>query len=62
MSSQTTQSMLKAAQWERAKGELRAFVAIQGSYPSGENSERWRQLEARVDSFIASVEDDALDE
>lgn len=60
----TVDDMLKAQQWERAKGELRALVALQGSYPSTEDerASRWRHLSEAVESFIASVEERALQE
>ena len=58
--------MMKAQQWERAKGELRALVAMQGSFTSGggdtHETTRWRELGKRVESFIKSVEDDGLEE
>lgn len=54
---------LKAQQWERAKGELRALVALQGSHESnGSNTERWRELDRSVEDFIKSVEDNGLQE
>ena len=56
---------LAAQQWERTKGELRATVALQGSWSSGEDSEqwrRWKRLEHQVESFIGSVEENALQE
>lgn len=62
---------MKQAQWEIAKGHLRALVTMQGSYSSGgrfpgeemSSTERvWRELEARVEAFIKSVEDDSLHE
>lgn len=63
------EAALKSAQWERAKGELRALVHMQGSYISGEapggtssETERWLELGLRVEAFIKSVEDDGLQE
>jgi hypothetical protein len=57
-------SALKGMTWERAKGELRALVALQGSYGSravGDTSEQtWEKLEKRVDAFIKYVEDNGL--
>jgi hypothetical protein len=58
---------MKAQQWERAKGELRALIAIQGSYslgrgPGDDRPAKWQRLQVRVDEFIQSVEDDALQE
>ena len=57
-------AMLKAAQWERAKGELRALVSMQGSYSSGGDDtheyKRWQDLEKRVEAFVADVEDNGL--
>lgn len=58
---------MKAQQWERAKGELRALVAIQGSYslgrgPGDDEPEKWQRLQMAVDEFIRSVENDGLQE
>lgn len=61
-------SALKSAQWERAKGELRALVALQASYTDlvpqhmRTKPDRWIQLSDRVEDFIKAVEDDALQE
>lgn len=62
-------SALKAAQWERVKGELRALVAMQGSYSShempGETSStmaRFVMLDKRVQVFIKDIEDEGLHE
>jgi len=54
--------MLKSQQWERVKGELRAMVAMQGSYQAGENTEQWNRLDCIVEDFIREVEDNGLDE
>jgi hypothetical protein len=44
---ETVTNMLKAAAWERAKGELRALVAIQGSYTSNDGrAEKWEACSA----------------
>ena len=54
---------MKAAQWERAKGELRALAVLQGSYQSGTgNGDRWMKLHQKVESFIRDIEEDALQE
>lgn len=59
---------MKAATWERAKGELRALVAIKGSQasyrgsPSEDKPFPYQALEAEVDAFIARVEDEGLQE
>jgi hypothetical protein len=53
---------LKAAQWEKAKGELRALVALQGSYPAGENTERWKACNDAVEAFVDKVEFEGLAE
>lgn len=58
-------SAMKAQQWERAKGELRALVSLQGSYHSGCEGDQWekyRELSERTEKFIEEVEDDALQE
>ncbi len=48
---------LKAQQWERAKGELRALVALQGSYSYTANTaDKLEKVEARVEEFIADFE------
>lgn len=52
---------MKAAAWERAKGELRGLVHIQGSYSHGSPAgDCWRELESTVDKFIAEIEDNGL--
>lgn len=54
---------LKAQQWERAKGELRAFVALTGSYCRGaDQTERYAEALERVEAFIAKMEGDAIAE
>jgi len=58
---------MKAMQWERAKGELRALIALQGSYslgrgPGDETPAKWQRLEAEVNKFIEHIEDNALQE
>jgi hypothetical protein len=54
-------SAMKAQQWERAKGELRALVAIQGSHQAlGGNTERFVALHDSVEAFIKSAEDEGL--
>ena len=55
--------MLKAQQWERAKGEMRAFAAICGSYNSDAGmGDRWEEIEARIEDFIKAFEGDGLHE
>lgn len=57
---------LKGQAWERAKGELRALVQIQGSYSTGIPShmktepDQWELLKAKVNEFIEAVENDGL--
>lgn len=58
---------MKAMQWERAKGELRALVALQGSYslgrgPGDDTPAKWQRLEEAVNTFIQQIEDDGLQE
>jgi len=58
---------MKAMQWERAKGELRALVALQGSYslgrgPGDETPAKWQRLEQAIDAFIQQIEDHSLQE
>jgi hypothetical protein len=55
---------MKAQQWGRAKGELRALVDMQGTHASTSPSyitARWQELEARVEAFIKAVELDELE-
>lgn len=50
---------LKAQQWEKAKGELRALIALQGAHSSdveGVRSGVWIDLRAAVEDFIHLVE------
>jgi len=60
---------LKSVQWERAKGELRAMVALLGSQPAqyepgtGKPIQgKFHDLGKRVEAFIKDVEDDGLHE
>lgn len=61
---------LKGQQWERCKGELRAFVLLQGSYHSaslaGEKPSslevRMRRAKDMVEAFIVEMEDQGLHE
>jgi hypothetical protein len=55
---------LKAQQWERAKGELRALVALQGSYASinEDMAEKNDRLNTAVEMFIQRIEEDGLQE
>jgi hypothetical protein len=58
-------SPLKAAAWERAKGELRAVVAIHGAVQSGTPPGEpfpYEELQRRVEAFITEVEDEGLHE
>lgn len=44
---------LKAIQWERTKGEMRAFAALAGSYNSTAGmSEKWIRIDNDVENFI----------
>lgn len=55
---------LKGQQWERCKGELRALVALQGSYhstgspadPPSHEMERLHSAKDAVESFISDFE------
>lgn len=59
---------MKGQQWERAKGELRALVALQGSYHSGgppsappsHEMTRLKALGAKVEAFIKKIEGEGL--
>ncbi len=61
---------LKAALWEEAKGKLRAFAAVQGSYHSYAMSEsdgeairaRWQAAEKSIAAFIEEFESHGLHE
>jgi hypothetical protein len=54
---------MKAQQWERAKGELRAMVALAGSYAARTGlDQKWIDLGNRVEAFIGEIEDNALQE
>lgn len=70
MASFSIDHALKAAQWERAKGELRALVALQGSYSTSDRppfdiapeTDRWTLLSKRVREFIEDIEMKGLHE
>ena len=51
---------MKAAAWERAKGELRAVSAIEGSQPSG--TTRYAVIDSEIEQFIQSFEDQGYHE
>jgi hypothetical protein len=59
-------SAMKSMIWERAKGEMRALIEVQGSYsssdrePKGES--KWEKLQEAVETFISEVEDNGLHE
>ena len=57
-------SAMIMAQWERAKGEMRALVAIKGSHkgPPSVEREAYKRLHIEVEAFIKRVEDRALAE
>lgn len=69
MATFSVESAMKSAQWERAKGELRACVAMSGSHHTGTppgqkafETERWEKFERAVKQFIKQVEIDGLAE
>ena len=54
---------LRMQAWERAKGELNAMMAA--TWPGSDNpptrdSEKFNNLQAAVDSFIVTMEDEEL--
>lgn len=55
-------NMMKASVWEEAKGKLRALVAIQGSYPNGTQTQRWKDIEDLTEEFIRDIEGNGLHE
>lgn len=64
---ETIYHAMKAATWERAKGELRALVGIKGAVrtePTPLPGERFphQDLQDAVEAFIANVEDNGLHE
>lgn len=47
----------KAATWERAKGELRAMVAIEGSRESTDpDIGTWQEMSHHVEEFVRKIE------
>ena len=74
MEERTIASLLKSQQWERAKGEMRAFAAMQGSHftewgpgnapstASKARCDRWEELDRLTEAFIKEVEDNSLHE
>lgn len=58
-------SAMKGQQWERCKGELRALVALQGSYhsasppgqPESYEMARFSEFKAAVSAFIKECDD-----
>lgn len=51
---------MKNAQWEIAKGHLRAFAALEGSHTSIDRTqgERYEEIHGAVEQFIADFERD----
>lgn len=55
--------LAKAILWEEAKGKLRALAAASGQYPSNNgHTEKWEQIDRRVEDFIKNFEEDCLHE
>lgn len=57
---------MKSAQWERAKGELRAFLSIVGSCVGGKDFKhrfhRYEELDKIIKDFIKQVEEECYHE
>ena len=48
---------MKEAQWERAKGEIRALIALQGSHTAlGEHAYKFTELKELSKEFFRAVE------
>lgn len=48
---------MKEAQWQRAKGEIMALVALQGSYTAlGPNSHKYVSIKKIVETFFYDIE------
>ena len=59
--------VLKSQQWEKCKGELRAFIALDGAHYCNYEGNKvmpgdWEEIQRRTDEFIKSIEDDGLHE
>ncbi len=53
--------VLKAQQWEKCKGELRALVVLCGSEKSNSMyMDKWELLDHEINTFIQTVENDGL--
>ncbi len=53
--------VLKAQQWEKCKGELRALAALGGAEAStSKGSDKWEVLDHEINAFIHTVENDGL--
>ena len=56
-------SALAGAEWERAKGHLRALVVIQGSHSGNpQMAEKFESIQKAVETFIEEIESKGLDE
>jgi hypothetical protein len=56
-------SLLKAAEWERAKGSLRAVASLAGQHTYSDNqTDRWRKIDAAVEDFISRFEGEGFQE
>lgn len=52
-------NMLSVAQWEKAKGELRALVQMHGSMPAHSNP-HFKKIKQEVEGFISAIEEDGI--
>jgi hypothetical protein len=62
MSEDDTISLFKTSAWARAKGALREVGEIAGQGRTGSRHKNWQEIEARVEAFIQTFEDDGLHE
>ncbi len=54
--------VLKKLQWEKCKGELRSFLALEGSHKSTHDYEGFEKIEAAIKCFVDTIENEGLDE
>lgn len=55
-------AILMAQQWERAKGELRAMIGMQGALYEQNTVRDYREVKAKIEQFIKDFEDEGLQE
>ena len=51
---------LKAQQWEKIKGEMRALTAMLGAIRSTVQDDAYKRFRGKAEAFIQEIEDESL--